>query len=132
MKKLYLFDSFAIIFRAYFAMQKNPLINSKGQNVSAINGFVNTLWEILNKYKPSHIACAFDSYGPTLRHTDYEQYKANRQETPEDILFSTPYIKEIVKAFNILVLEIQGYEADDIIGTIAEQASKKHIEIHNN
>ena len=130
MKKLYLFDSFAIIFRAYFAMQKNPLINSKGQNVSAISGFINTLWEILNKYQPSHLACAFDTYGPTLRHTDYELYKANREETPEDILFATPYIKEILHAFNIPVLEMQGYEADDIIGTIAGQASKQNIETY--
>lgn len=111
-------------------MQKNPLINSKGQNVSAISGFVNTLWDILQKYQPSHIACAFDSFGPTVRHADFEQYKANRQETPEDILFATPHIKEIIKAFNIPVLEMPGYEADDIIGTIAQQAAKHDIETY--
>ncbi len=130
MNKLYIFDSFAMIFRAYFAFQKNPLLNSKGQNVSAITGFVNTLYEIITKYQPTHIACAFDSISPTLRHEEFEAYKANRAETPEDIIFSIPYIKEIIKAFNIPVLELDGYEADDIIGTIALKAEKHQIETH--
>ena len=130
MEKLYLFDSFAMIFRAYFAMQKNPLINSKGQNVSAISGFLNTLWEIITKYKPTHIACAFDSIEPTIRHEAFEHYKANRSETPEDIIFSIPYIKEIIKGFNIPILEVPGYEADDIIGAIALQAEQQGIETY--
>lgn len=130
MKKLYLFDSFAMIFRAYFAFQKNPLLNSKGQNVSAITGFVNTLYEILTKYQPTHIACTFDSISPTFRHDEFEAYKANRAETPDDIIFSIPYIKEIIRAFNIPVVEVEGYEADDIIGTLALQAEKHDIETY--
>lgn len=130
MEKLYLFDSFAMIFRAYFALQKNPLINSKGQNVSAITGFLNTLYEIITKYKPTHIACAFDSTEPTIRHEAFEAYKANRSETPEDIIFSIPYIKAIIKGFNIPILEVPGYEADDIIGAIAMQAEQHNIETY--
>lgn len=130
MQKLYLFDSFAMIFRAYFAFQKNPLINSKGQNVSAIAGFLNTLHEIITKYQPTHIACAFDSIEPTLRHESFEDYKANRAETPEDIIFSIPYIKSIIKGFNIPILEVAGYEADDIIGAIALQAEQHDIETY--
>lgn len=130
MEKLYLFDSFAMIFRAYFALQKKPLINSKGQNVSAITGFLNTLYEIITKYKPTHIACAFDSTEPTIRHEAFEAYKANRSETPEDIIFSIPYIKEIIKGFNIPILEVPGYEADDIIGAIAMQAEQHNIETY--
>ncbi|MCB9033577.1 MAG: DNA polymerase I [Chitinophagales bacterium] len=130
MKKLFLFDSFAIIFRAYFAMQRNPLINSKNQNVSAISGFVSTLWEIIQKYQPTHLACCFDMPGDTIRHEEFEAYKANRQETPEDIIFSVPYIKEILKGFNIPILEMQGYEADDVIGTVAQLAAKHDFETH--
>lgn len=126
---LYLFDSFALIFRAYFAFSKNPLINSKGQNVSAISGFTTTLYEILQKQKPDYIACAFDAMAQTDRQANFEFYKANRQETPEDIKFSIPYIKEIIKGFGIPILEVDGYEADDLIGTISKQASDLDIEV---
>lgn len=124
---LYLFDSYALIYRAFFAFSKNPLINSKGQNVSAISGFTSTLFEILNNKKPTYLACAFDAAYVTDRQVAYEFYKANRQETPEDIRFSIPYIKEIVKGFNIPILEVNGYEADDLIGTIARQAALEGI-----
>jgi DNA polymerase-1 len=129
MKKLYLFDSFALIFRAYFAMQKNPLINSKGFNVSAIQGFLNTIWEIKTKYQPTHYAVVFDAPAQTDRQAEYEFYKANRQETPDDIVASIPYIKEIIKAMNMPVVEIAGYEADDLIGTLAVKAAKKILNV---
>jgi DNA polymerase-1 len=122
MKKLFLLDAFALIYRAYFAFSKNPLVNSKGWNVSAIQGFCNTLVDLLTKENPSHIAVCFDTASPTERHTDFAEYKANRQEQPEDITFAVPYIKAILKAMHIPVLELPGYEADDIIGTIAKQA----------
>jgi DNA polymerase-1 len=127
---LYLFDSYALIFRAYFAMSKNPLINSKGLNVSAISGFTSTLHDILQNKKPDYIACAFDAAHITDRQAEYEFYKANRQETPEDIKTSIPYIKSIIKGFNIPILEVNGYEADDLIGTIARQAEKKGIHVY--
>lgn len=130
MKKLYLFDSFALIFRAYFAMQKNPLINSKGFNVSAIQGFLNTIWEIKTKYNPTHFAVVFDAAAQTDRQAEHEFYKANRQETPDDIVASIPYIKEIIKAMNMPVVEIAGYEADDLIGTLAVKAAKENIECY--
>ena len=130
MKKLYLFDSFALIFRAYFAMQKNPLINSKGFNVSAISGFLNTLLEIKSKYQPTHFAVVFDAAAQTDRQAEHEFYKANRQETPDDIVASIPYIKEIVKAMNMPVVEIAGYEADDLIGTLAVKAAKDGFECY--
>ncbi|MBP6153545.1 MAG: DNA polymerase I [Chitinophagales bacterium] len=130
MKKLYLFDSFALIFRAYFAMQKNPLINSKGFNVSAIQGFLNTIWEIKTKYQPTHYAVVFDAPAQTDRQAEYEFYKANRQETPDDIVASIPYIKEIIKAMNMPVVEIAGYEADDLIGTLAVKAAKENFECY--
>ncbi|HBH21795.1 MAG TPA: DNA polymerase I [Cytophagales bacterium] len=123
-KKLFLLDAMALIYRAHFAFSKNPRINSKGQNTGAVLGFTNSLLEILNKENPSHIAVAFDTHAPTFRHEKYEDYKAQRQETPEDILFATPKVKELVKAFNIPVLELDGYEADDIIGTLAKKAAK--------
>lgn len=129
-KKLYLFDSFALIFRAYFAMQKNPLINSKGFNVSAITGFINTLWEIRTKYQPTHFAVVFDAAAQTDRQAEFEFYKANRQETPDDIVASIPYIKEIVRAMNMPVVEIDGYEADDLIGTLAEKAAMAGVECY--
>lgn len=127
---LYLLDSFALIFRAYFAMSKNPLINSKGINVSAILGFSNALYDILKNQKPTYLACAFDAEQITDRQEEYEFYKANRQETPEDIKISIPYIKEIVKAFNIPILEVNGYEADDLIGAIAKQAEKEGVQTY--
>ena len=128
MKKLYLFDSFALIFRAYFAFQKNPLINSKGFNVSAIQGFLSTLWEIKTKYQPTHFAIVFDAAAQTDRQAEHDFYKANRQETPDDIVASIPYIKEIIRAMNMPVVEIDGYEADDLIGTLAVKAAKEKVE----
>jgi DNA polymerase-1 len=126
--KLFLLDAYALIFRAYFAFSKNPLINSKGQNVSAISGFTNTLVELILKEKPSHIAVVFDLGGSADREAEFADYKANRQETPEDIIFAVPYIKSIIEAWHIPILEYEGYEADDIIGTIAKKkASEGHI-----
>ena len=113
-KKLYLLDAFALIFRSYFAFAKNPIINSKGQNTSAILGFVNTLNLLLKKTNSTHIAVCFDSAEQTQREEVFADYKANRAETPEDIKFAVPYIKAIVKAFNIPLIEKPGYEADDI------------------
>jgi DNA polymerase-1 len=130
MKKLYLFDSFALIFRAYFAFQKAPLINSKGFNVSAIQGFLNTLWEIKTKYNPTHYAIVFDAAAQTDRQAEHDFYKANRQETPDDIVTSIPYIKEIIKAMNMPVVEIAGYEADDLIGTLAVKAAADGFECY--
>ncbi len=129
-KKLYLFDSFALIFRAYFAMQKNPLINSKGLNVSAISGFLNTIWEIKTKYKPTHYAIVFDAAAQTDRQAEHDFYKANRQETPDDIVKAIPYIKDIIRAMNMPVVEIEGYEADDLIGTLAVKAANEGYECY--
>ncbi len=128
--KLFLLDAMALIYRAHFAFSKNPRINSKGVNTSAAFGFTNTLYEVISKEKPSHIAVAFDASGPTFRHKDYEPYKANRQEQPEDIQVAIPIVKEIVKAFGIPVLEMQGYEADDIIGTLAKKASCEEFTVY--
>ena len=129
-KKLYLFDAMALIYRAYFAMINNPLINSKGLNVSAISGFTNTLHEILTKYAPTHAAVVFDAPGKTDRAQEHEFYKANRQAAPEDLIKSIPYIKKIVTAFNIPSLEVSGYEADDLIGTIAKKAARKGFDVY--
>lgn len=123
-KKLYLLDAYALIFRAYYAMIRAPRINSKGLNTSAILGFANTLEEVLNKSNPDYIAVAFDPAGPTFRHEAYPEYKAHRDATPEDIKKAVPYIKELLAAYNIPVYEIPGYEADDVIGTLAKQAEK--------
>lgn len=130
MKKLFLLDAYALIFRAYYAFIKNPRINSKGLNTSAILGFVNTLEEVLNKEKPSHIGIAFDPAGPTFRHEAYEKYKAQREETPEGIRTAVPYIKEIIQAYHIPILEVAGYEADDVIGTLAKQADSLGIDTY--
>lgn len=127
MSKLFLIDAYALIYRAYYAMIKSPRINSKGQNTSAIMGFVGTLNEVITKEKPTHIAVAFDPSGPTFRHEQYEDYKAQREACPEDIKTSVPIIKEILKAFNIKTIEVAGYEADDVIGTIATKAGKEGI-----
>lgn len=124
-KKLFLLDAYALIYRSYFAFIRNPRFNSKGLNTSAIFGFVNTLQQILNDENPSHIAVAFDVHGPTFRHDMFDQYKANREQMPEDIRKSVPIIRDIVKAYNIPIIEKQGYEADDLIGTIAPMAQKK-------
>ncbi|NME67569.1 DNA polymerase I [Flammeovirga aprica] len=125
MKKLFLLDGMALIFRAHFALIRNPRINSKGVNTSAPMGFVNSLLEILKKQNPTHIGVSFDLPGPTFRHEMFEEYKANRQETPEDISIAIPIVKKIVDAFNIPRLEVEGYEADDVIGTLAKEASKQ-------
>lgn len=123
-KKLFLLDAFALIYRAYFAFSNAPRINSKGFNTSAIFGFTNTLLEILNKEKPTHIAVVFDMEGPTIRHQEFEAYKANREEMPDDLRKSIPIIMELIKGFNIEVLGIKGFEADDVIGTLAIKAEK--------
>lgn len=128
-KSLFLLDAMALIYRAHFAFSKNPRINSKGLNTGAPFGFTNSLYEIIDKRKPTHIAVAFDMSGPTFRHEQFPEYKANREETPEDIKIGTPIVKDIVRAFNIPVLELQGYEADDIIGTFAKKASKEGFEV---
>ncbi len=122
MEKLFLLDAYALIYRAYYAFIRAPRINSKGQNTSAIFGFVNTLEDVLKKEQPTHIGVAFDPSGPTFRHELFEQYKAQREETPEDIRASVPIIKDILRAYRIPILEVPGYEADDVIGTLAHQA----------
>lgn len=127
MEKLFLLDAYALIYRAYYAFIKNPRINSKGFNTSAILGFINTLEDVLKKESPTHIGIAFDPKGPTFRHEAYEQYKAQREETPEVIRESVPVIKEFIKAYNIPIFEVPGYEADDVIGTLAKQAEKRGI-----
>ena len=128
MEKLFLLDAYALIYRAYYAFIKNPRINSKGLNTSAILGFVNTLEEVLTKEQPSHIGIAFDPSGPTFRHEAYEQYKAQREETPEGIRTAVPYIKDIIRAYRIPILEVPGYEADDVIGTLARQADARGVD----
>jgi len=128
-KKLFLLDAMALIYRAHFAFSKNPRINSKGLNTGVMLGFTNTLLEVLEKQKPSHIAVAFDTNAPTFRHEQYESYKANRQAQPEDIGIAIPWIKQIIAAFNIPLLELDGYEADDIIGTIAKKAEYKDFNV---
>ncbi|HTO16743.1 MAG TPA: DNA polymerase I [Edaphocola sp.] len=129
MKQVFLLDAFALIFRAYYALIRNPRITSTGKNTNAQFGFTNTLTELLNKYKPSHIAVCFDTPGKTERHTDFEDYKANRQEAPEDLLAAIPDIKRIIEGFNIPIIEKSGYEADDIIGTLAWQAADAGYEV---
>ncbi|WP_291785412.1 DNA polymerase I [Cecembia sp.] len=129
-KKLFLLDAMALIYRAHFAFSKNPRINSKGLNTGIMMGFTNTLLEVLEKQKPSHIAVAFDTKAPTFRHIQFEAYKANRQEQPEDIEIGIPWVKQIVEAFNIPVLELDGYEADDIIGTIAKKAERTSFVVY--
>ena len=125
--KLFLLDAYALIYRAYYAFIKNPRINSKGFNTSAILGFVNTLEEVLKKENPTHIGVAFDPSGPTFRHEAFEQYKAQREETPEAIRLSVPIIKDIIRAYRIPILEVAGYEADDVIGTLATEAGRQGI-----
>lgn len=124
-KKLFLLDAYALIFRAYYSFISNPRINSKGLNTSAMFGFTNTLWSLLQRENPTHIAVVFDPPGDkSFRKDQYEAYKANRDETPEDIKKSVPYIKEIIKGFRIPIMEVPGYEADDTIGTLAKKARK--------
>jgi len=129
-KKLFLLDALALIYRAYYALIRTPRITSTGINTNAQFGFTNTLLEIIRKENPTHIAVCFDTHAPTERHTDFADYKANRQETPEDLLDSLPHIKAIIEGFNIPVIEYDGYEADDIIGTLAWQAADKGYDVY--
>ncbi|MDE3253222.1 MAG: DNA polymerase I, partial [Bacteroidota bacterium] len=129
-KKLFLLDALALIYRAYYALIRNPRITSKGRNTNAQFGFTNTLFDLINKEKPTHLAVCFDTHAPTERHTDFTDYKANRQEAPEDLLDSLPDIKRIISGFNIPVVEMDGYEADDVIGTVAWQAADMGYEVY--
>ncbi len=128
-KKIFLLDAMALIYRAYYAFSRNPRVNSKGTNTSAAFGFMNSLLEVIKKEKPTHMAVAFDTLAPTQRHSDYIHYKSNREETPEDIVNMLDIIKELIKGLNISVLEADGYEADDIIGTLAKKAEKKGYKV---
>ncbi|MDP4207491.1 MAG: DNA polymerase I [Bacteroidota bacterium] len=129
-KKLFLLDAYALIYRSYYAFIKNPMYNAEGLNTSCIFGFVNTLEEVLTKEKPTHIAVAFDPAGPNFRHQLYPEYKANRDETPEDIRKSIPYIKDILKAYGIPILQVDGFEADDVIGTLAKKAEADGYQVY--
>ena len=125
--KLLLIDAYALIYRSYYALIKSPRINSKGFNTSAVFGFVNILEDVLRREQPTHVAVGFDPQGPTFRHEAFEQYKAQREETPEAIRLSVPIIKDIIRAYRIPILEVMGYEADDVIGTLATEAGKRGI-----
>ncbi|HNR18033.1 MAG TPA: DNA polymerase I [Chitinophagaceae bacterium] len=129
-KRVFLLDAFALVFRAYYALIRNPRLTSKGKNTNAQFGFTNALVELINKQKPSHMAVCFDTSAPTERHTDFADYKANRQETPEDILAAVPDIKKIIEGFNIPIIALDGYEADDVIGTLAKQGEKAGYEVY--
>ncbi|HVD97886.1 MAG TPA: DNA polymerase I [Cytophagaceae bacterium] len=129
-KKLFVLDAMALIYRAHFAFSKNPRVTSAGLNTSAVFGFTNTLWEVISKEKPTHIAVAFDTPEDTFRHDNYSEYKANRQEQPEDITLAIPLVKKLLKCFNIPVLEIPGYEADDVAGTLAKYASANGYKVY--
>ncbi len=129
-KKLFLLDGMALIYRAFFAMQRTPRFNSKGLNTSAILGFANTLLELLKNEKPTHIGVAFDTIAPTARHEGYIEYKANREKMPEDLALSIPYIKQLIHGFNIPTLYVDGYEADDVIGTLAKEAEQAGFTVY--
>src|SRR6186997_2650533 len=129
-KKLFLLDALALVFRAYYALIRNPRITSKGKNTNAQFGFTNTLVELITKQKPTHMAVCFDTSATTERHTDFAEYKANRQETPEDISMAVPDIKRIIEGFNIPVMELDGYEADDVIGTLSRKAADAGYEVY--
>jgi DNA polymerase-1 len=128
-KKLYLLDAFALVFRAYYALIRSPRVTSKGKNTNAQFGFTNAIIDLINNQHPTHMAVCFDTHALTERHIDFADYKANRQETPEDILDAVPDIKNIIRGFNIPVIELDGFEADDIIGTLAKQAEKEGYEV---
>ncbi len=128
-KKLFLLDAMALIYRAYYALIRSPIITSKGKNTNAQLGFTNTLYDLISREKPTHLAVAFDTWAPTERHNDFADYKANRQEAPEDLLSSIPDIKKIIEGFNLPVVECDGYEADDLIGGLAQQAEKAGYEV---
>ncbi|MGZ3866661.1 MAG: 5'-3' exonuclease H3TH domain-containing protein, partial [Bacteroidia bacterium] len=123
-KKLFLLDAYALIYRAFFAFSNNPRISSTGLNTSAIFGFTNTLLEVLNKEKPTHIAVVFDTAAPTQRHTDFVEYKAHREEMPDDLKTNIPYIFKLLEALNVCIYAVDGYEADDVIGSLARSAEK--------
>jgi len=129
-KKLFLLDALALVFRAYYALIRNPRITSSGRNTNAQFGFTNTLVDLINNQKPTHMAVCFDTHAPTTRHTDFIDYKANRQEAPEDLMSALPDIKKIIKGFCIPVIEYDGYEADDVIGTLSKQAAKAGYEVY--
>ncbi|MBL7731447.1 MAG: DNA polymerase I [Chitinophagaceae bacterium] len=129
-KKVFLLDAFALVFRAYYALIRSPRITSKGKNTNAQFGFTNALVELITKQKPSHMAVCFDTSAPTERHTDFADYKANRQETPEDISAAVPDIKRIIQAFNIPIIAVDGYEADDVIGTLSVQGEKAGYDVY--
>lgn len=129
-KKLFLLDAFALIFRAYYALIRNPRNTSKGKNTNAQFGFTNTLIDLINNQKPTHMAVCFDTAAPTERHTDFAEYKANRQDAPEDLLASVPDIKKIIRGFNIPVMELDGYEADDVVGTLSQQAAAAGYDVY--
>ena len=129
-KKLFLLDGHALVYRAHFAFINRPLINSKGINTSAITGFVRTLWDLMRNQKPSHLAVAFDPIGNVFRHEEFPMYKANRDPQPEDISIALPYIEKIVKGFNIPIVMVKNYEADDIIGTLAKQAEREGFDVY--
>jgi DNA polymerase-1 len=128
-KRLYLLDAYALIFRGYFAFIKNPRINSKGMDTSAIMGFMNALMDVIKREKPDHLAVAFDKGGSTYRYEMYQEYKAHRDETPEAIKIAIPYICDLLKAMHIPIIEVAGFEADDLIGTIAKQAEKQNYQV---
>ena len=130
MQKLFLLDAYALIYRSYYAFIKNPRINSKGLNTSAIMGFLNTLNEVLTKEKPTHIGVAFDPHGPTFRNEAFPEYKAQREETPEDIRKAVPIIKDLLRAYRIPILQVDGFEADDVIGTLAEKAGSIGVQTY--
>lgn len=129
-KRLFLLDGHALVYRAHFAFISRPLINSKGMNTSAVAGFTRTLWDLIHNENPTHIAVAFDPPTPTFRHEMFEEYKANREEQPEDIRIAIPYIKRMLKAFKIPILSVDNYEADDVIGTLAKQAEKQGYKVY--
>jgi DNA polymerase I len=129
-KKLFLLDALALVFRAYYALIRNPRLTSSGRNTNAQFGFTNTLLDLINNQKPTHLAVCFDTSAPTERHTDFTDYKANRQEAPEDLRAALPDIKKIVDAFNIPVIAMDGYEADDVIGTLSKQAELAGYEVY--
>ncbi|MFL5811304.1 MAG: DNA polymerase, partial [Flavisolibacter sp.] len=129
-KRLFLLDAYALIFRAYYALIRNPRITSKGKNTNAQFGFTNTIIDLINNQKPTHMAVCFDTAAPTERHTDFEQYKAHRQEAPEDLKEAIPDIKRIIRALNVPIMEKDGFEADDVIGTLSKQAEKLGYEVY--
>ena len=129
-KKVFLLDALALVFRAYYALIRNPRVTSKGRNTNAQFGFTNTLLDLINNQQPTHMAVCFDTHAPTERHTEFTDYKANRQEAPEDLMAAIPDIKRIIRGFNIPVLEVDGYEADDVIGTLSKKGAAAGYEVY--